>query len=527
LAGPGGGPWGIPPPPGTEIDRIRAAVAQYFPVYETRITPQSLLLLVHADPASLEERFDRLRQDLWRQYYVPQIRRERGEFIVEVVRRPTRRPWSSLANVILLALTVLTTVTAGAFLWLSFAGGSQLTASDFLWGGLSFALPLMLILGLHELAHFVMARHHRVEASLPYFIPVPPPFLLFGTFGAFISLREPIPDKKALLDIGASGPLAGFAVSIPVTLFGLFLSAHTHPLSVANCGPSILGVTYGNFLIGPSLIWFVLSKFIPLGLVSLHPVALAGWVGLLVTAINLLPAGQLDGGHVFRALLGDRARFVSYAAVALLFGLGVFLYQGWIIFAILILFLGMRHPPPLNDISPLDAKRLAVGLVAAGILVAGFVIVPIAAPSGDFAVGNPSFTPVALPAGAALADNVSLTTVNQDEISHGYLVSGTITSVVATVGGKPMELTGPALAAFEANSTWRVYLPNGNTSNFTGAGAFSEPTDQYFALDPGGSANVTVTYLNSQPAVVTLSVTVAELCNGGGPAPQSVKVTIQ
>ncbi|MCI4361428.1 MAG: site-2 protease family protein, partial [Thermoplasmata archaeon] len=131
-------------------------------------------------------------------------------------------------------------------------------------------------------------------------------------------------------------------MSIPVTIYGMFLSAHAPILSAANCGPDILGVSYGNFVIGTSLFWFVLGKFVPVAFSSLHPVALAGWVGLLVTAINLLPAGQLDGGHVFRALLGDRSRYVSYAAVVLLLGIGVFLYQGWIIFAILILFLGMR-----------------------------------------------------------------------------------------------------------------------------------------------------------------------------------------
>ncbi|MCI4354779.1 MAG: site-2 protease family protein, partial [Thermoplasmata archaeon] len=319
---PGSGPWMPPPPPGTEVERIRTGVARYFPVYETRVTPQSLILLVHADAATLEEKFDLLRRALWEQYYVPQLRYERGEYIIEVVRRPNRVGWGSITNLILLALTVVTTVSAGAFLWLAYVGGSQLTPQDFLMGGISFGLPLMLILGLHELAHFLTARHHHVDASLPYFIPVPPPFILFGTFGAFISLREPIPSKKALLDIGASGPLAGFAVSIPVTLYGMFLSAHAPVLSVANCGPTILGVSYGNFVIGESLFWFVLGKFVPVAFQSLHPVALAGWVGLLVTAINLLPAGQLDGGHVFRALFGERARYASYAAVVLLFAIG-------------------------------------------------------------------------------------------------------------------------------------------------------------------------------------------------------------
>ncbi len=523
---PGSGPWMPPPPPGTEVERIRSNVAQYFPVYETRVTPQSLVLLVHADAATLEDKFDRLRRALWDQYYVPQIRRERGEYVIEVVRRPSRIGWGSITNIVLLALTVVTTVSAGAFLWLAYMGGSQLVPEDFLMGGLSFGLPLMLILGLHELAHFVMARHHHVDASLPYFIPVPPPFLLFGTFGAFISLREPIPNRKALLDIGASGPLAGFAVSIPVTIYGMFLSATAPVLSAANCGPTILGVSYGNFVIGGSLFWFVLGKFVPVAFASLHPVALAGWVGLLVTAINLLPAGQLDGGHVFRALLGDRSRFASYGAVVLLFGIGLFLYQGWIIFAILILFLGMRHPPPLNDITPLDLKRVGIGVAVAIILVTGFVLVPISAPTGEFNVPSSSIASTPLPPGALMADNVSVTVVNHDVVPHGYLISGSIRSVIGQVNSSNQTFDPTHLLRFFANSTWTVHLPNGNVSSFSGAGTFQVPASEFFALDAGASTGITVTFSNSQQAVVQLAITVSELCSQGSAGPVTTEFAI-
>lgn len=502
-------------------------MAQFFPVYETRITPSSLLLLVHADAAPLEPRFDQLRQTLWTQYYIPQIRQEQGEYVVEVVRRPTRTGWGSVTNIVLLIATIATTVTAGAFLWLAYLGGSALSATDFLWGGVAFALPLMLILGLHELAHYVLARHHHVEASLPFFIPVPPPFILFGTFGAFISLREPIPNKKALLDIGAAGPLAGFAVAIPVTLFGLSLSAHAPVLSLANCGPTVFGQSYGNFGIGPSAFWYLLTLLFPFGITNLHPVALAGWVGLLVTAINLLPAGQLDGGHVFRALLGDRSRWVSWGAVLLLFFLGIFEYQGWLIFAVLILFLGVRHPPPLNDLSRLDAKRVAVGLFAAGILVSGFVLVPIAAPNGEFSLDRATTGAAPLPPGAAMAGNLSLAVANHDFIGHGYVLSAGIVSVVATVDGNLTQLSGASLAAFEANATWTVHLPNGNTSTYAGLGNFSEPLVQYFGVDGGSSRTVALTFSDTQQAVVTIDLTVGQLCNGLGPSSASQRFTIQ
>ncbi|HZY92334.1 MAG TPA: site-2 protease family protein [Thermoplasmata archaeon] len=522
-----GRPIPNPPTPPPEIERIRADVATYFPVYETRLTANSLILLVHADPATLEVNFDRLRRDLWAKFYVPQIRLEHAEYLIEVVRRPNRRPWGFTVNLALLATTVITTVAAGAFLWVAYQGGSALRASDFLWGGLTFALPLLTILGLHELAHFLTARRHHVEASLPFFIPVPPPYLLFGTFGAFISLREPIPDKKALLDIGASGPLAGFAVAIPVTLYGMMLSAHAPALSVANCGPAFLGVNYGNFLFGTSLLWEALGLFVPVSFVNLSPVALAGWVGILVTAINLLPAGQLDGGHVFRALFGDGSRYVSYAATILLFGLG-FLYSGWFIFAVLILLLGLRHPPPLNDITRLDAKRWAVGALACVVLVGGFVLVPIATPTGDFALENASSSSGSVPISTSLSANLSLTIANHDLVPHGYLFNASVVKVVRATNNSsaPHPLQGAELASYLANSTWVVRAPNGNLSTFTGSGSFAIPSTDYTMLNASGLGTLNVTYQNPQPAEVTILLTVAELCSSGLAGPQDQIFTI-
>ncbi len=504
-------------PPGTELDRIKSCVATYFPVYETRITPQSLVLLVHAETTSLESRFDELRRALGALGYVPILRYERGEYVVEVIRKSPPRRHGYLANLILLFATIGTTVTAGAFLWLAYVGGSALSPSDFLYGGLTFALPLLGILGLHEFAHFLVARRHHVDASLPYFLPVPPPFLLFGTFGAFISLREPIPNRKALLDIGASGPLAGFAVSIPVTLFGLYLSMHAPVLPLTYCGPTILGVNYGRLILGISGLWYVLSLFLPVSLVNINPVALAGWVGILVTAINLLPAGQLDGGHVFRALFGERSRWVSYAAVVILFGL-VFFYPGWAIFGILILVLGVRHPPPLNDVTRLDVKRWIVGFAAAGILLGGFVVVPIATPPGNFAVTDVGMGPVALPPGYLTAGYAALTVVNQDPIPHGYLFGTAISTVETVVNGTIVILNGTALVNFEANSTWILHLPNGNVTTYSGP-TVTLPESEYSSLGSGARGSLNITYLNPQNAIVTFTVTTTALCSTGGSSP--------
>jgi membrane-associated protease RseP (regulator of RpoE activity) len=506
----------LPGAPSTELDRLRGIVAQYFPVYETRITAFSLVLLVHADPNTLEGKFDQLRQQMWPLYYVPQIRLEHGEYLIEVVRRPTQSPYGIYVNLVLLIATVVSTVFAGAFLWVAYRGGVGLTATDLLWGAVYFAAPLMLILGLHELAHFVMARRHKVDASLPYFLPVPPPILIFGTFGAFISLREPFPNKKALLDIGAAGPIMGFLVAIPVTLLGLHLSAASPPLSPAFCGPSFLGFSYGNLLFGPPLLWSLFSWFIPGAQSNLHPLALAGWVGILVTAFNLLPAGQLDGGHIARALLGKNASYASWVVLGILVVLGFEFYFGWLIFAIFIFLVGMRHPPPLNDISPLGAKRSAVGLIAVALLVSGFTLVPLATPNGEFQIQGQSTVPIALPTGMQMAENLTFSVANHDLVEHAYILNASVSRVVVPHQGGVYELSGPNLTAFENNTTWVVYLPNGNVSWFNGTGSFTLPRVQYAVIDQGANRPFVVTFENTQLAAVTLTVQVTQLCPVAG-----------
>lgn len=510
-----------PPLPGVpaEFERLRAVVSQRFPVYETRITPNSLVLLVHVDPLTLERRFDELRRQMWEMSYIPVLRKEQGEHVVEVIRRPPRNTRGAYVNLALLAVTIASTVSAGAFLWLSWRGGFVLQPSDFFWGGISFGLPLLTILGLHELAHFVMARRHHVEASLPYFIPVPPPYLLFGTFGAFISLREPIPDKKALLDIGASGPLVGFLAAVPVTLGGLVLSAHAAALSPANCGPTVLGFNYGNILVGLPAIWSAFQFVLGVNPASLHPLAFAGWVGILVTAINLLPAGQLDGGHVARALLGPRSVYASIAAIVILIGMGL-VYLNWILFALIIVLLGFRHPPPLNDLTPLDRKRVGVGIVAVLLLVTGFVVVPLGSPSGQFALQNQSTVRLTPPPGFAMADNVTMQLVNQDMVARDFEFSTTIGSVIHTVNGTSESLMGPALQAFLANSTWALTLPNGTVLRFHGGGNWTLPTSALVMLDAGDSAKLPLQYWNTQQAAVQASVSARMICAPAAGSPQ-------
>jgi len=521
-----GAPGPLPSSGGSELERIRATVAAYFPVYETRVGPQSLLLAVHADRATLSENFDKLRQELWGLGYVPLLRRESGEDFVEVIRRPKAGRSRLWINAALLAGTFATTVFAGALIWLTYVGGTTLATTDFLNGALYFAGPVMTILGLHEFAHYVMARRRHLDASLPYFIPVPPPFL-FGTLGAFVSIREPFPDKKSLFDIGAAGPLAGFAASIPIALVGLFLSAHAPVLPASYCGPTLLGQSYGNLLLGYSLFWGFLSLFVPLGFVSLHPLALAGWVGIFVTAINLLPAGQLDGGHIFRALFGERTRFVSYGVVILLFGLGLF-YTGWLFFAILILFLGLRHPPPLNDITPLGGPRYVVGAAVLAILISGFVVIPLAVPPGSMGLSvSTEYLPGTLPAGAAVGADIVLALDNGDPVPHGYLLGASVTNVsVRGANNSTVFLTGSQLQQWAANSTWNWTLPNGSVVELFG-GSVTLPSSSFVTVNATGNhtERILVAFTNRGSAITaSFAFSANQLCapSGGGNAGTSI-----
>ncbi|HUJ77752.1 MAG TPA: site-2 protease family protein [Thermoplasmata archaeon] len=503
----------------SELERIRSAVAARFPVYETRLAPQSLLLAVHIDPTTLEPRFDALRRELGAQGYIPFLRREMGEEFIEVVRRPRIQPRGTWLNAALLAATLATTVFAGALIWMVYVGGAGLTETDVLDGGLFFGVPLMTILGLHELAHYWVARRRHLDASLPFFLPVPPP-LPFGTFGAFVSIRDPFPDRKAMFDVSAGGPVAGFLASIPVSIGGLYLSAHAPVVAANYCAPTILGLNYGHELFSPSALWSLFGLFFPTSAGAVHPLAIAGWVGILVTSINLLPIGSLDGGRVFRALLGDRAKYVSYAAAFALFGLSVF-YLGWFVFGLLVIFLGLRNPPPLNDVSPIGTRRYLLGGVVAAILVAGFVVVPIQLPPGSIGL-EPH--PVGLPApppGAAFAANLTATVENRDPIAHAFLFELRVTNVTTDTNGTLRYLTPAQLAAWGATSNWTFYLPDGRVIPVAPGADGELPAPDYLAIAAHDSASVTVEFSNPQAAsAVVVEWSALESCppSGGGTA---------
>lgn len=278
-------------------------------------------------------------------------------------------------NLVLFALTVLSTLAAGCLVNGSFP---FMTFDPFrepirLLDGVPFAFTLLAILGTHEFGHYFTARYYGASVSLPFFIPAPPPIFLFGTLGAVIRMRSPARDRNSLFDIAVAGPLAGLVVAVPALLLGLSWSR------VGMLLPEHTGLTFGDSLLLRFFTWLVFGP-IPQGMdVFVHPVALAGWVGLFVTALNLFPVGQLDGGRIAYALFGPWHRRISIATFVGLMALGaVFRSANWIVFAGLILLLmGFHHAPPLDDLTPVSRRRYALGVFCLILLVLLIPPVPI------------------------------------------------------------------------------------------------------------------------------------------------------
>lgn len=275
---------------------------------------------------------------------------------------PERKKFPYL-HLMLFLLTFLSTLTAGAL-----QKGVDLFRQPIrIFEGLPFSLTLMTILLSHELSHYFASRKHNIKATLPYFIPAPS---IIGTFGAFIKIKSPIVTRKALIDVGASGPIAGFIVSVIASVIGLSLS---NVVAVSEAK--------GIMSLGDSLLFASLSRLV-LGVVPvshdvlLHPMAFAGWIGLFVTTLNLLPIGQLDGGHVAYAFLGNKHSIVSKAFVPLLFLLGFFFWEGWIFWGVLMFILGLKHPPVVYWAASLDRRRRYIGALALVIFVITFMPAP-------------------------------------------------------------------------------------------------------------------------------------------------------
>ncbi|HSF83571.1 MAG TPA: site-2 protease family protein [Anaerolineales bacterium] len=341
----------------------------------------------------------------------PLFRKEKDQHVVILLSGIVRpRPSNIWVNVVLFLLTLVSVIIAGVYYTLAgvYEGPANPSLQQLfpylvrsLGGGLAFAASILAILLAHEFGHYLAGRYHRTHVTLPYFIPFP--FSAFGTMGAFIQLKEPPKNKRILLDIGIAGPIAGLVVAIPVLLLGLGLSQLSPiPTQLApGQGLQIEGnsllylfskyLVFGQLLPSPSsyggmpvwqywLQYFFTGRPLPLGGmdVFLHPVAWAGWAGLLVTALNLIPAGQLDGGHVLYVLLGKRATTLLPVILIALLALGM-VWPGWWLWALLIFLLGRLHAEPLDQITPLDPSRRMVAILGLVIFVLVFTPVPLLA----------------------------------------------------------------------------------------------------------------------------------------------------
>ena len=354
-----------------EIEALRHEIADLFVVYDTTLD--------QPEPGYVRFRgkflvdtavcYDDLRQRFERHGFTPMIRQEENRtalIAVPVVFNPPASQW--WINLLLFIATIFSTLYVGAM----YETGDPETALRSLWLGWQFSLSLLLILGAHELGHYFAARYHNVPVSLPYFIPMPTSFSLIGTMGAFIRLKAPVKNRRALLDVGVAGPLAGMVFALPILWYGL---------STSPVGP----LPEGGYLLEGNSILYALSKIVIFGRflpangidVSLNQFAWAGWVGLLVTGLNLIPIGQLDGGHVAYVLLGRKARQlfwpVVFSLVLLVILTGTFMWVFWIL---LLTFFGRVHAEPLDDVTPLDKKRYWIAIFTLVLFVLVFIPVP-------------------------------------------------------------------------------------------------------------------------------------------------------
>ncbi len=317
-----------------------------------------------------------------------------------VVTRPRRRYW---LHALLFLLTVFTTLVVGSRLQYNFLHNLPPYATEddlfpFTWAlrhpsrlllGLPFSATLMLILLAHEMGHFVYCVRYRVHATLPFFIPAP---TLIGTMGAFIRIRSPIGSRRALFDIGIAGPIAGFCTALPVMAAALLLS---RPWTGA-VPESAIQFSYPMIF---HLAHRLLGGHAALGQLNLHPTAMAAWVGMFATALNLLPGGQLDGGHIVYSLWPRAHRTISRLTVVVLVG-GIFYWIGWGVWAVLLMASGMRHPPvgsrfgtffadDAEDPWPkLGSARIALAVLAAVMLILTFMPAPFPGAGLDWRIGR-------------------------------------------------------------------------------------------------------------------------------------------
>jgi hypothetical protein len=341
------------------LDLARRLVARHFPgASALEGLPPTFALTGGAD---VRDRFLALQRHLAPLELLPLLRLQAGRPVLRLVPKPPAGQWSWRTNLWLFLATVATTFLSGYMLAQGLAASGYL--ENAIATGILYSASVLFILGAHEMGHKIVAMRRGIDASLPYFLPMVPLPPLPGTLGAVIMTRTPAPNRDSLMDLGASGPIAGFVAALPVLIYGV---THSFVVKIGDLGDV-------GYYPDPLLIQGLIKVFLdpPAGTVVLgHPLLWAGWIGLIVTSINLLPAGMLDGGHAVRAALGERAHTVlSYA------GMGLAVAMGFYPMAIIIALLIRRgHVGPLDDLSPLSPLRRAIGLSLIVIFVLSAVV---------------------------------------------------------------------------------------------------------------------------------------------------------
>jgi hypothetical protein len=373
----------LKPPLQRAADEIEGAVAHLFVVQDVTLgipeQPETIRLRGHLQiPA--DQAYPQIADSLRNMDYTAMLARDSELGMDELLAVPGAMPEVQQTRLwihgLLFGATVLTTLYVGAGMSAARPPDSLWWPLFNLWVGWPFAVSLLSILLAHEMGHYFASRRHRVPASLPYFVPLPiPEFLgnVLGTMGAVIVMKGRITNRRSMLDIGAAGPLIGLIVAIPVLLIGLSLS-HVEPLPIDQAYSM-----EGNSLLYLLLKFAIFRSWLPgEGLdVFISPVAFAGWAGLLVTSLNLIPTGQLDGGHVLYSLLGKKAQWLTWPIILALVILGFTVWTGWFLWAGLVFLFGQRHPGPLDTITELDAKRKLVAVAVLAAFVLTFTPVPL------------------------------------------------------------------------------------------------------------------------------------------------------
>ncbi|BDZ72199.1 metalloprotease [Methanobacterium petrolearium] len=324
---------------------IEQSISHHFPLigfFNGEDGKESYFIVGDYNPQS----FQALIRELGEHGFVPYINQDGNHYKINIGKKQEKGKSKIHFNVILLLVTICTTVFAGYFY----------IASGNIWEALEFAVALLVILGAHELAHYFAARKHGVHATLPYFIPAP---TFLGTFGALINIKSPIPNRNALFDLGYSGPLAGFLVAIPVLFIGLYYSTVLTTQNVDVMFPDPLIIKIISQIVIPN---YTFDKDI-----VAHPIVFAGWAGMLVTMLNLMPVAFLDGGHISRSLFGQNIhKFISVLGIMITTILGWYLMAALMVF---IFFMGKSHPGALDNVVLLNRNRKIIAVLMLVILI--------------------------------------------------------------------------------------------------------------------------------------------------------------